>query len=80
MSTCGACGAPIEWVKTEASHGAKSMPLDAEPNDEGNVELVWSAVRGQREARVHGQAPLVQPEVLYMPHFVTCPNYKREEG
>lgn len=76
---CGSCKADIRWVKTAASMGTKSMPLDAEPNDDGNVELVWSESRGQLEAVVHGQPPLIPPDVLYMPHFVTCPNWNLEE-
>lgn len=72
---CRSCKAPIFYV-TMAKTG-KSMPLDAKPNDEGNVIWPW----GHRE----DGTPLAWVErkdelpgfrdklLLYSPHWSTCP-------
>lgn len=86
MATCRGCNAKIVWAVTE--HG-KSMPVDAEPDDDGNVIFL----AGRRGVGPHGPVPLVkvlpadgQLELVedasidgrrYMPHFATCP--KRDE-
>lgn len=67
VSRCRSCGAPIRWART-AANGAL-IPLDAEPNPAGNVELV------DGRAVVHGQPPLLTPPELWMPHHATCPNW-----
>lgn len=76
MSNCRACGAEIIWRRTEAND--RPIPLDAEPDANGNVELLDDG-----RARVHaaGQSAMfdVQP-VRYMPHHATCPNWGTHAG
>lgn len=71
MTSCRSCGAPIRWARTVGA--GKSMPLDAEPSADGNVQLV-----GQHEAAVvlaglDLYAAQQAGEVLYMPHHATYP-------
>lgn len=67
-NTCRSCSARVRWVRTKAG---KPMPLDPEPNEAGNVTLDEAGV-----ATVH--SPQSDAEgVRYMPHFATCPNYRR---
>lgn len=86
MAACQACKAPILWVKTE---GDRMMPLDPEPNDEGNI-IILAGVRAQSHI---GEVPVVrvfpdaQPTLgeeelsidgrRYMTHFATCPRADR---
>ena len=78
MSRCRSCDAEIIWTSTPTG---KSMPLDANPNPDGNVELscdrsgehprrkpVATVLAGMflEEARSAGRE-------LYMPHHATCP-------
>ena len=83
MPRCKRCGANIRFVPTQKSNGTRNMPIDAEPNDTGNVELVWSPTRHQTEAVVHGdQMTLLEeqtgePGQRFMPHFATCPELER---
>lgn len=65
ITVCRACGAEIRFVRTKAK--ARFMPLDPEPNPDGNVEIVDGL------AIVHAQPPLSGE--LYMPHHATCPNW-----
>jgi hypothetical protein len=67
---CGSCGAKIIWAVTVND---KRMPVDAEPNEKGNIELID---RGFIAAIVHSQPPLAA-ETLYTSHFVTCPNAEK---
>lgn len=70
MSTCRSCG-----------DADRPVPLDADPVDDGNVELT-SEVRptahgSARVAVVHapGQTALFDDRpVRYVAHFVTCPD------
>lgn len=66
MSTCGSCGAAIEWVTTETN--ARPMPLDAEPRDDGNI-VVIDDLFGHKLARYvpAGEGDRVS-------HFATCPD------
>lgn len=69
MSTCKLCGADITFVKTKL--GA-TMPLDTEPNPDGNVEMV-PGDDGEQVAVVTGNLTLFhQDQVRYMPHWATC--------
>lgn len=86
MSTtsCGTCKAPILWARTVASEtgkGGKAMPLDPEPNDEGNV-AVRQTGPGRYVARVlkAGESHDTYAEKLHMPHFATCAGTARNLG
>jgi hypothetical protein len=49
------------------------MPLDIEPNPEGNVEVIDIGIGHRPVVVVHPSPPLVVEGVLYMPHHATCP-------
>lgn len=65
-SKCNGCQAEIEWVTTAAN--GKPMPLDLEPNPNGNVEIGPDG-----RAIVHNQEPMM-PYVHRQSHWATCPN------
>jgi hypothetical protein len=67
VSMCSRCGAAIKWAVTVND---KFMPVDAEPSENGNVELIEDG--RVRRAIVHTQ-PLLAPIPLHTSHFVTCP-------
>lgn len=67
-ATCRSCGAPIIWARTT---GGKLIPVDPDPTDNGNVELVDGLDRPT--AIVHAQPPLAAPP-MRLPHFATCPD------
>lgn len=61
---CRSCGAPILWARTTKS---KSIPLDADPCEDGNLTLIegvahYGALAGQRH---------------YKSHYATCPDAAR---
>lgn len=70
------CGATIEWVQTE---NGKMMPIDSEPNPEGNVIKTGTAQRMVRGRMETVQTVMVvkpddpTPLDRFMPHFATCP-------
>jgi hypothetical protein len=70
IANCRSCKAPIIWA---TSKGGKSMPVDAEPVDDGNVELT------DRPGEYVGPiaAVLTGPSLLGLPlrkaHFTSCP-------
>jgi len=73
-TTCSSCGAPIIFKQTVTG---KQMPLDAEPNADGNVQLGW--IGGEEVALLLAEpgdraAAQIAGHLLYMPHFATCPN------
>jgi hypothetical protein len=69
MTSCRACGAPIIWARTGSG---KAMPLDAQPNPAGNVELTGDS------CKVWGTAhDWPEDQLRYMPHHATCPNWRR---
>jgi hypothetical protein len=59
-SRCRSCHKAIVWAKTVTG---KSMPLDVEPVEGGNIQLV------------DGIAHVV--ELLYLSHFATCSSAAR---
>ncbi len=63
---CRSCGAPVLWCRTEAG---KMMPVDAEPVENGNLEVIRAGDR--LIARVRGEDLLGSHR--YLSHFVTCP-------
>lgn len=74
---CRICGTPIMWARTLASEsgaGGKAMPIDPEPNPEGNV-AVRQTGPGRYVARVlkDGESHDTYSEKRHMPHFATCP-------
>lgn len=68
---CRSCQAGIVFVRTAASGGVKSMPLDVEPADDGNVVL-----NQQGHAVVYANAEAVPADAgrRFFSHFATCPN------
>lgn len=71
VTSCNSCGARIIWARTSTG---RSMPVDAEPTDDGNVELL-PLVHSQRspEAIVHPQPPMGAGP-LRLSHFASCPH------
>ena len=71
------CDAPIRWLKTA---NGKSMPVDEEPNPDGNVQMGF--IGGEEIAIVLNDpadraAAQVAGATLYMPHHATCPDVAR---
>lgn len=75
MSRCRSCDAEIIWAVTEP--GGKAIPVDADPSEDGNVELLTrSSPTGYTvppAAIVHGQRPMLTDGTFHKPHFATCP-------
>lgn len=67
MSACRSCGAEIVWKYTE---NRKRIPLDAEPNPNGNVYFRHG------KAVVLGAGEFPVGTTRYMPHHATCPQGK----
>jgi len=68
VTECRSCDAPIIWAY---SKNQKLMPIDAEPCDDGNVELREQS--GIPQAEVHSQPPM-GVDKLYKSHYASCPN------
>lgn len=78
MSACRSCGATVRWVKTTAG---KTMPMDPEPRDDGNIELTGMTA----ETRQGTEVPVVRYAAgdqlalegvtvdRFVSHFTTCP-------
>lgn len=64
---CRSCSAAIAWATTPTG---KSMPVDVEPVDGGNV-VITDGPQGLY-AVVVGSHEIKQP--AYVSHFATCPN------
>lgn len=75
---CSKCGAKILWVATK---NGKMQPLDAIPNEAGNIRLTANYRMTERGALQESAvipkdvAPTLfgDPVVRYMPHHATCP-------
>lgn len=63
---CRNCRAPIRWEVT--SHG-KRIPLDIDPNPDGNV-ILREGVAIVLNPKLRAQ---LRQGTLYMPHHATCP-------
>jgi hypothetical protein len=70
---CRSCHRPIIWAVNGKT--GKSMPVDADPADNGNIELLPRAGAAP-EAVVHAQPPMLATG-LYLSHFATCPDRDR---
>lgn len=69
---CGSCDAPIIWASTVKG---RPMPVDAEPDPDGNILLHARPGRGPlAEVVPAGQDGLIAGEQLRLSHFATCPN------
>lgn len=72
VTACRSCDAPVVWATT--SNG-KAMPVDAEPSEDGTVELAQD-VHGRAVATVlTGPSLLGGP--LHTSHFARCPEADR---
>jgi len=79
MSACRSCGAPVLWALNGATK--RGEPLDAEPRDDGNIEIVaHTEIDGRRVPVAHhltkderDQHSLIARH-RYVSHFATCPN------
>jgi hypothetical protein len=69
---CRSCKAPIRWAITAET--GSIMPLDAEPNPQGEWRLT-SRDRGELPRAIHvaeDRRPGLQRELM-MAHWATCP-------
>jgi hypothetical protein len=64
---CRRCGRPIGWVLTDKN---RRMPIDPEPDDDGNVICHYEA--GVLRATVLSKGNPRPAGVAFMPHFATC--------
>ncbi len=69
MSNCRSCNAPIVWATHE--HTGKAAPIDAEPDDTGNIVM---------ENGEYRLIPVEDQDAhtgrLHLNHFATCPDAK----
>lgn len=68
---CRSCGAAVRWVLTSTG---KRMPLDLDPQENGNITLDES---GMASVGKTGEGP------RYVSHFASCPqakNWRRARG
>lgn len=66
MNNCRSCGAPIFWARTTTR---KNIPIDADPVDNGNVELTRTWDGPFRVVSV-----VAPGDGTHVSHFVTCPD------
>lgn len=72
---CKSCGTSIIWVRTTTG---KSMPLDADPHEDGNVVLMPAgAMVLTKELAEQGKKI---GSTRYRSHFATCPNAARHRS
>jgi hypothetical protein len=67
---CKYCSAPIIWAKTPAG---RAMPIDPEPVDMGNVQLLERDSEADAPLAVVTVPALIAEGQRYRSHFVTCP-------
>jgi len=80
VARCVSCDAEIIWTVTATS--GRRMPIDVDPQADGNVALVRSQIAGEPPtAIVLGGAHLERARrygpVLYRSHFASCPHAAR---
>lgn len=73
----GVCRADVLWLVLDTG---KRMPVDAKPNDDGNVAAMRDA-SGNWYGHVlrAGETP-TPGERRYMPHFATCEAHKARQA
>lgn len=80
---CGGCPAEIVFAVTR---GGRLMPLDPDPRDDGNVEVVGRGANGalvrvlsaeELALTQAGQEGLFEAPPRFVAHFVTCPSATR---
>lgn len=72
VSPCESCGADLIWARTNKG---KSMPIDVDPAENGNVQLF------NAEGKIHAKVlcgenlrmARLAGAVLHLSHFATCP-------
>jgi hypothetical protein len=71
-ATCRSCAAPILWAVTA---DRRSMPVNLEPDPDGNLDLLWVSPGMQPRVLVVDPAqPTLDDGPRYTSHFATCPN------
>lgn len=75
-TTCRSCGEPVFWARTSAG---KSMPVDAEPVEGGNLALTtrYDAQGTRFVEYVDPAQATLDAEPRYVSHFATCPDSDR---
>jgi hypothetical protein len=81
IDRCRSCRGRIVWCRTENN---RSMPVDPEPNSDGNLTVTDRDYYGTAIVTVQTQASLQlirenRTPDLYMPHFKSCPNYPKRQ-
>lgn len=69
---CRSCSMPIYWATTPTTPSAASMPVNVDPQEDGNVLLSVTA-SGKLKAVVLARGAEKPPgRHLYTSHFATC--------
>ena len=69
--TCRTCKAGIWWVVTYAG---ERMPLDREPDAEGNIEMWLSGTAWRAEVLHQVETLFAVDRPRWRSHFATCPD------
>ena len=70
-SVCRTCKAPVRWAATAAG---RAIPLDPEPNPDGNLWLDARGVAHNIARLTDDEQAEIAGDPLYIAHFVTCPD------
>lgn len=70
MPACRYCGAEVVWAKTNLG---KSMPVNAEPDPDGNC-LLYRTPRGAQVVVMTKEHAPDPRATVHKSHFATCPN------
>ncbi len=68
---CGSCRAAIRWVTTT---NGRSMPIDPDPVDGGNLVLTYPSPGSALAIVVDPEQTMLDDPPRYVSHFATCPN------
>lgn len=69
-TVCKSCGAEVLWCETK---DGKRMPVDREPVEDGNVQLVGKVANVLDKETLELVKANVPAEALFKSHFATCP-------